>query len=122
MHRSFRAEECMEPVLPENISSMMRHSISFISVPGSDVRVTGHFRRCLASLAQYYGIENRPQQVILPCITMQIPIIRQYHPQMEVIKEDAFVTDTQSSLRTLTVPFYDCKSPRGMPMRLLRSC
>ncbi|CAN8103030.1 unnamed protein product [Discula destructiva] len=38
---------------------------------------------------------------------MQIPVIRKYHPQMEVIMENAFEADTQSSLRTLTVPFYD---------------
>lgn len=89
---------------------MMRHSVSFISVPGSDIRVTGHFRRCLAPLAQFYGISNIPGRVVLPCITMQIPIIEQYHPEMEVILRDAFQTDTQSSLRTTTIPFYDCKA------------
>lgn len=89
---------------------MMRHSISFISVPGDDVRVTGQFRQALAPLAQYYGIENvQPGRVILPCITMQIPIIQQYHPEMKVILKDAFHADTQSSLRTTTVPFYECK-------------
>lgn len=102
----------MPTILPKDISSMMKHSISFISVPGADVRVTGHFRRALTPLAQYYGIDlAQPGRVILPCITMQIPIIRQYHPEMEVILKDAFQADTQSSLRTTTVPFYDCKIP-----------
>lgn len=88
---------------------MMKHSVSFISVPGTDVRVTGHFRRCLAPLLQMYGIEAAPGRVILPCISMQIPIIKQYHPEMEVVLKDAFQTDTQSSLRTTTIPFYECK-------------
>lgn len=110
MHRSFRTEEwCMPKILPQDIPTMMRHSVSFISVPGTDVRITGHFRRCLAPLLQMYGIEAVPGRVVLPCISMQIPIIQQYHPEMEVVLKDAFQTDTQSSLRTTTIPFYECK-------------
>jgi len=110
MHRAFSAHDPMPKISPENISSLMTHSISLISVPGSDVRISGPLRKVLAPLLEKYGLDNRqPGKAIIPCATMQIPIIKNFHPKMEVLVKDAFKFETQSSLRTVTIPFFDCK-------------
>ena len=97
-------------IAPEDISSVMKPSISLISVPGSDVRVTGPFRQALKPLLVQYGIEDtQPGKVILPCLTMQIPVIQRYHPWMEVVLKDAFQAESQSSLRTVSIPFFGCE-------------
>jgi hypothetical protein len=110
MHRAFSTEDPLPKIPPENITSLNKHSISLISVPGSDVRTSGPFRKTIEPLLSQYGLSNRkPGTMILPCLTMQIPVIKKYHPKMEVAVKDAFQFQTQSSLRTMTIPFFDCK-------------
>jgi hypothetical protein len=111
MHRAFSAQDPMPKIPPENISSLMTHSLSLISVPGTDVRISGPLRQILKPLLDQHGLDNnRPGNVIIPCVTMQVPAMKQFHPDMEVLVEDAFKFQTQSSLRTVTIPFFDCKS------------
>lgn len=88
----------------------MRHSISIISIPGSEVRVTGPCQLAMRPLLSHFGLDvKQPGVVIFPCVTMQIPVIKHYHPNMQVLFKDALVADTQSSLRTITIPFSDCE-------------
>lgn len=110
MHRSFSASDPVPNIPPERISSLMRHSISLISVPGSEVRVTGPCQEALRPLLSQFGLDRKqPGVVVLPCVTMQIPVIKHFHPSMQVLHKDALVADTQSSLRTITIPFSDCE-------------
>lgn len=110
MHRSFAAKDPVPHIAPKDISSLMNHSISLISVPGSEVRVTGPCRQAMKPLPSQFGLDHKyPGQVILPCVTMQIPVIQHYHPEVKVLVKDAFNADTQSSLRTITIPFSDCE-------------
>ena len=110
MHKTFAAHDPVPAIPPEDITSVAKQNISFISVPGSDVRVTGPFRQALKPLLVRYGIEDtQPGKVTLPCITMQIPVIKRYHPEMVVVLQDAFQAESQSGIRTVTVPFFDCE-------------
>ncbi|KAL9620605.1 MAG: hypothetical protein Q9160_004859 [Pyrenula sp. 1 TL-2023] len=108
MHRTFASHDPVPSVPPENITSLTAPSISLISVPGSDVRVTGPFRQALKPLLTQYRIEDaQPGKVILLCMTLQLPMIKQYHPETEVLLKDAFQAVGQSSLRTVAIPFFD---------------
>ena len=110
MHRTFASHDPVPWVPPEKITSLAAPSISLISVPGSDVRVTGPFRQALKPLLVQFGIEDaQPGKVILLCMTLQLPMIKQYHPETEVLLKDAFQAISQSGLRTVTIPFFDCK-------------
>lgn len=110
MHCAFATQDPMEKVPPQEIPSLMTHSISLISVPGTDVIIFGPYRDALAPLLEQYGLDTRQRgEVILPCVTLQIPVIKKYHPNMKVIVKDAFKYRTQSSFRTVTVPGSNCK-------------
>lgn len=61
----------------------------------------------MSSLLVRYGIDAyQPGYVIVPCLTQQIAAIRQRFPSVEVVRENALVAQAQSSLRTVTVPFW----------------
>lgn len=108
MHRSVYSEAPLPKINPENVSSLMKHSISFVEVPGSDVRISGKFRTIVKELLIQFGIPPPgPQRVILPCIDMQIPVLQHYHPDLKVVRRNVFYADTQSSMRTCSVPFLD---------------
>lgn len=105
MHRSLFAQEATKQIEPKDIGSLMDASISLIKVPGSEVRINGLFRRTLQPLLQRYGLDAfEAGQVIIPCLTIQIPAIKEHFPSAKVMVENALVGRTQSSLRTVSVP------------------
>jgi hypothetical protein len=95
----------LKPVLPEHIPEMIAPSLSFISIPRSDMRVSGPFKTTLEPLLQKLEIPSPTDKntLIVPCLTRQIPAILQLFGKATVIAERASIAAAQASMRTVTL-------------------
>ncbi|KAL6232504.1 hypothetical protein BDW75DRAFT_242903 [Aspergillus navahoensis] len=76
-HRSCWAIPPLKPVLPEHIPEMIAPSLSFVSIPRKDMRVTGPVETTLEPLLQKLEIPKPTDEntLIVPCLTRQTPAI-----------------------------------------------
>ncbi|GIJ87080.1 siderophore [Aspergillus pseudoviridinutans] len=104
-HRSCWAIPPLKPVLPEHIPEMIAPSLSFVSIPRKDMRVTGPFETTLEPLLQKLGIPKPADEntLIVPCLTRQIPAILHHFENATVIAERSSIADAQASMRTVTL-------------------
>ncbi|KAF7183071.1 hypothetical protein CNMCM7691_002906 [Aspergillus felis] len=104
-HRSCWAIPPLKPVLPEHIPEMIAPSLSFVSIPCKDMRVTGPFETTLETLLQKLGIPKPRDEntLIVPCLTRQIPAILHHFENATVIAERSSIADAQASMRTVTL-------------------
>ncbi|GFG26506.1 uncharacterized protein y4xN [Aspergillus udagawae] len=104
-HRSCWAIPPLKPVLPEHIPEMVAPSLSFVSIPRKDMRVTGPFEMTLEPLLQKLEIPKPTDEntLIVPCLTRQVPAILHHFENATVIAERSSIADAQASMRTVTL-------------------
>ncbi|GIC86385.1 siderophore [Aspergillus udagawae] len=105
LHRSCWAIPPLKPVLPEHIPEMVAPSLSFVSIPRKDMRVTGPFETTLEPLLQKLEIPKPTDEntLIVPCLTRQVPAILHHFENATVIAERSSIADAQASMRTVTL-------------------
>ncbi|KAJ5947177.1 hypothetical protein N7466_000192 [Penicillium verhagenii] len=83
---------------------MLKPSLAFVSVPRTDLRVTGQFEQELQPLLERLDIpKTSSDRVIVPCLCQQLPSIHQRFPAAIVLKLVTDSVEAQASLRTLSV-------------------
>ncbi|CAG7938622.1 unnamed protein product [Penicillium nalgiovense] len=83
---------------------MLKPTLAFISVPRTDLRVTGHFEQELQPLLERLEIPGiTSDRVIVPCLSQQLSSIHQRFPNATVLKLIEDCADAQASMRTLTL-------------------
>lgn len=89
---------------PEDIPGMLTPSLSFVSVPRENLRLTGPFEKVLQPFLKRLKIPGTSHdKVIVPCLTQQLPSIRQRFPNATLLKSVPDCVDAQASMRTLTI-------------------
>jgi len=105
MHRSFLAEQPLQQVHPSEIFCIKNPTLSFISVPSSEIRISGPYKTLLSPLLKNHeicGIEA--DRIIIPCLTRQLPAIKKHFPNAKMISADSIKANAQASIRTVTLP------------------
>ncbi|KAL4899549.1 hypothetical protein BDW74DRAFT_183656 [Aspergillus multicolor] len=104
-HRLCWAIPPNKPVLPENIPSMLTPSLVFISIPRTDLRVSGPFESTLQPLLEKLSISKPedPNVMVVPCLAQQLPSIRQRFPNASVHTEVPPIATAQASMRTVSI-------------------
>ncbi|KAJ6184953.1 hypothetical protein N7519_006254 [Penicillium mononematosum] len=88
----------------DDIPAMLKPTLAFISVPRTDLRVTGHFEQELQPLLERLEIPGTTSdRVIVPCLSQQLPSIHQRFPNATVLKLIENCADAQASMRTMTL-------------------
>jgi len=84
---------------------MLTPSIAFMSVPRTDMRVSGPYEMNIEPLLKNVGIPKQKDEgrMIIPCLSQQLPIIRQCFPNSTLIKEFRGIADAQASMRTISL-------------------
>ncbi|KAE9987412.1 siderophore [Venturia inaequalis] len=105
MQRAFAAQKPMAQLPPSEIPSLLTPQVSFLAVDRASTRITGPFRRLLEPLLANFVLpplyEN---EIVLPCMSRQIPAIQQNFPSARVLLLDAFTAEAKANLRTVVVP------------------
>ncbi|KAJ5117453.1 hypothetical protein N7448_011085 [Penicillium atrosanguineum] len=103
-HRLCYAQPPLKPVSPEDIPGMLQPTLAFVSVPRTDLRVTGSFEQELQPLLKSLSVpETTSDRMIVPCLAQQLPSIQQRFPAAVVLVLLPDCADAQASMRTLTV-------------------
>lgn len=99
---------------------MLIPTLAFVSVPCTDVRITGSFQQMLQPLLNKLDVhEERSDRVVVPCLAQQLPSIREKFVNATVLKLVSDCADAQASIRTLTIrPWLDF----GYHMKLSLAC
>lgn len=105
MGRSLVAACGLPKISPSEAPTLTQPSISFLAVDRAELWVTGPFRKILTRLLVQFRLPRvGPNEIIVPCLTRQIPAILRHSESARVICQDAFKAAAQASLRTVTVP------------------
>jgi hypothetical protein len=105
MHRSCLAEPPLEQLRPFEISSLLNPTISFISVPSFELRISGPYKTLLEPLLKSQGIcGGECGRTIIPCLSRQLPAIEKHFPSIHIVAVDKIKSNAQASLRTVTLP------------------
>lgn len=88
---------------------MLNPGLSFVALPRSSVCVFGAFEELTRPLHQLFrGIElsvlETKERIIVPCLLQQLPAVRKFFPNAEVIKTIPNCGQAQAAIRTITVP------------------
>ncbi|KAI2720719.1 hypothetical protein CBS147332_3959 [Penicillium roqueforti] len=103
-HRLCFAQAPLKPVTAADIPEMLNPTLAFVSVPRTNLRVTGHFEQELQPLLEKLEIpKTTGDRVVVPCLAQQLPSIHQRFPDTIVLKLIADCADAQASMRTLTI-------------------
>lgn len=111
-HREDRWDDPLSPpvVCLRRIRPMLRclvsHRSHFWPWTGPSSGSLVHFASYLLSnlLAQFRLPQTGPDEVVIPCLTRQIPAILVHYSSARVICKDAFAAAAQASLRTVSIP------------------
>jgi siderophore synthetase component len=83
---------------------MLTPSLAFVSVPRTDMRISGSFEETLAPLLTRLGVPTASEdRIIVPCLANQLPAVQLYFPNAVLVKTVSQCVDAQASMRTLTV-------------------
>ena len=83
---------------------MLTPPLAFISVPRTDMRITGDFEQIIQPLLKTLSIpKTSSDRVVVPCLTRQLPTVFQRFPNAVVLKTVTECADAQASMRTLTL-------------------
>jgi hypothetical protein len=98
------AQAPLKQVTADDIPGMLKPTLAFISVPRTDLCVTGHFEQELQPLLERLEIPGTTSdRVIVPCLSQQLPSIHQRFPNATVLRLIDDCADAQASMRTLTL-------------------
>lgn len=105
MQRAFAAQKPMAQLPSSEIPSLLSPQVSIIAVDRASTRVTGPFRRLLEPLlANFILPPLYENEIVLPCMSRQIPAIQQNFPSARVLLLDAFTAEAKANLRTVVIP------------------
>ncbi|KAF4231520.1 hypothetical protein CNMCM8980_005309 [Aspergillus fumigatiaffinis] len=103
-HRLCYAQAPLDPHRPEDLPGMLTPSLAFVSVPRTDMRISGSFEETLAPLLTRLGVPTASEdRIIVPCLANQLPAVQLYFPNAVLVKTVSQCVDAQASMRTLTV-------------------
>lgn len=119
-HRLCYAQPPLQQIQPSDIPEMLTPRLAFLSVPRTDLRVTGAFEATIQPLLNKLEIPSTSaDRVVVPCLSRQLPSVHQRFPNAVVLKTVDNVADAQASMRTLTLrPEYDF----GYHLKLSLAC
>ncbi|KAF7593530.1 hypothetical protein BBP40_011258 [Aspergillus hancockii] len=102
-HRLCYAQAPLNPYEPEELPGMLTPSLAFVSVPRTDLLISGSFEETLEPLFTTLGVPPvSADRIVVPCHIRQLPAVRLYFPNAVVIKTVSHCVDAQASMRTLT--------------------
>ncbi|SMR44214.1 unnamed protein product [Zymoseptoria tritici ST99CH_1A5] len=105
MGRALVATGGLKQLDPSQVPSLLQPSITFIAVDRGSTRITGPFRTLLKPLLDQFSLPRLlPNEVVLPCLSQQLPAIQRHFPSTRVLLHDAFTAHAQASLRTVNIP------------------
>lgn len=103
-HRLCYAQAPLKPVDPDDIPRMLTPTLSFVSVPRTDLRFWGPFEQVLQPLLERLDIPKpTSDRVVVPCLAQQLPSIILRFPNAIVLKSVVECADAQASMRTLAL-------------------
>jgi hypothetical protein len=100
MHRTILADPSLEPVKPENIVEMLSPNITILGLPRTDLRITGPYEKIIAQFLQSFNIELPSDQVVVPCLSRQLPSIQQKFPKAVIIHSNLYAS-ALANMRTV---------------------
>lgn len=93
----------MKPLSPDDLPEMLTPTLGFVSVPRTEMRITGPFEEKLKPLLFELNIpEAGKDKIVVPCLQQQLPAIQLYFPNAVLLKTVSKCVDAQASIRTLT--------------------
>ncbi|KAJ5482899.1 IucC family-domain-containing protein [Penicillium diatomitis] len=94
----------LKPVVPDDIPEMLSPELTFLSIPRSEMRVTGPFEQLLEPLLSSLEIPKaeNPDRITVPCFTRQLPSILPLYPQARRLKSVPNCCRAQISMRSLS--------------------
>lgn len=103
-HRLCYAQPPLQQIQPDDIPEMLRPTLAFLSVPRTDLRLTGDFEQTIQPLLDTLDIPSTsPDRVIVPCLSRQLPSVHQRFSNAIILKTVTDCADAQASMRTLTL-------------------
>lgn len=105
LHRGCLAQSPLKPITPDDIPELLEPELSFVSLPRSGMKIFGPFSTLLDPLLKSLGIPSpeTPDKVVLPCFTIQLPIILQLFPHACHLGAVQKRCRAQISMRTLSL-------------------
>jgi hypothetical protein len=91
--------------VPDDIPGLLSPEITFLSVPKTDLRITGPFVELLEPLLKSLEITEEPEQpdhIIVPCFTRQLPSVMPLFPQARLLKAVPNSCRAQISMRSIS--------------------
>lgn len=91
--------------MPDDIPGLLSPEVSFLSVPRSEVRVTGPFEQLLEPLLKSLGVPTEPEEpghIIVPCFTRQLPSIMPLFPRARRLQSVPDCCRAQISMRSIS--------------------
>jgi uncharacterized membrane protein len=105
MHRTCLPQSPLQPILPSDLPSSVQPHINIIAVDSASVRISGPFRTLLAPLLHKLDLPAvKANEILIPCLTRQLPAITLRFPSARVIVRNAITASAQASIRTVVLP------------------
>ncbi|OAA35706.1 Aerobactin siderophore biosynthesis, IucA/IucC [Beauveria brongniartii RCEF 3172] len=105
LHKTCFAQPPLSPIMPDDIPGLLSPELSFLSVPRSELRVTGPFEELLKPLLKLLGVPadpEKPGHIIVPCFTRQLPSITPLYPQARRVQSVPECCRAQISVRSIS--------------------
>ncbi|KAJ5281041.1 IucC family-domain-containing protein [Penicillium angulare] len=105
LHKTCFSQAPLKPIVPDDIPELLSPELTFLSVPRSELKVTGAFEQLIEPLLKSVGVPTEPEQldhVIVPCFTRQLPSIMPLYPQARRIKSVPDACRAQISMRSVS--------------------
>jgi len=89
MHRKLLAEASLHHVQPDDSPSMLRPPPPpFLSLPTSDLKISGPFEELLQSLLEKLGVKTPPKDsIIVLCLSQQLSSIFAHFPNAKMVQQ-----------------------------------
>lgn len=94
----------MKTIVADDVPELLSPEITFLSVPRSEITVTGPFEELIEPLLKSLGVPQVPEsdRIIVPCFTRQLPCIEPSFPQARRLKSVPGTCRAQISMRSLS--------------------
>lgn len=105
LHKTCFAQPPLRPIVPDDIPELLSPELTFLSVPKSDLRVTGPFEKLIEPLLKSLEIPQEPEdsnRMVVPCFTRQLPAILPLFPEARQLKSVPDLCRAQISMRSIS--------------------
>ncbi|KAL4888890.1 IucC family-domain-containing protein [Aspergillus ambiguus] len=104
LHRLCRAHHPLRPVTPNDLPDMLFPALGFVSVPVTDLRISGPFKLTLNPLLTSLGIRSpSDDRVIVPCLAQHLPSALAHFPNAIHVRTVNDMASAQASMRTVSL-------------------